>query len=225
MTAPLLTRDNIKNGILQDMIKAGGALLPLLSDEELEKSWTETLACHPEPGTDVWIFGYGSLIWNPAFHFSEKRIGRLRGYHRQFCLWTHLGRGTPELPGMVLGLERGGSCVGVVFRIAAKDVMDEVEIIWRREMVSGAYLPRWTKILTEDGPVTAVSFVINPAHPRYACKPPEADVVNSLAHAAGPMGTAREYLDNTVVHLKELGIRDRNLYRLCDLVEEEAGPA
>lgn len=222
----MLTRENIKSGLLQDMIKAGGALLPLLSDEELEKSWTETLAARPEPdGGDIWVFGYGSLIWNPAFHFVEKRIARLNGYHRRFCLWTHLGRGTPERPGMVLGLERGGSCVGVAFRIAAEAVDDEVEIIWRREMVSGSYWPRWTRLSTEDGLVNAVSFVINPDHPRYACKPPEHEVVASLAHAAGPLGAAREYLDNTVQHLDELGIHDRSLRRLKRLVSEEADAA
>lgn len=221
----MLTRENIKSGVLQDMIKAGGALLPLLTDEELEKSWTETLANRPESvrrdGGDIWVFGYGSLIWNPAFHFVEKRIARLTGYHRRFCLWTHLGRGTPEQPGMVLGLERGGSCVGVAFRIAAAAVQDEVEIIWRREMVSGAYHPRWTKLSTEEGPVTAVTFVINPDHPRYACKPPESEIVASLANAAGPLGAARDYLDNTVDHLDELGIRDRGLRRLRRLVSEQ----
>lgn len=222
----MLTRDNIKNGVLHDMIKAGGALLPLLSDEELETSWSQTLAAQPnDHHGDIWVFGYGSLIWNPAFHFVEKRIARLNGYHRCFCLWTHLGRGTPERPGMVLGLERGGSCVGVAFRIAAKAVADEVEIIWRREMVSGAYLPRWTRLSTEEGAVTAVSFVINPDHPRYACKPPEQDVVTSLAHATGPLGAAREYLDNTVSHLDELGIHDRALRRLGRLVSEKADAA
>ena len=205
------------------MIKAGGALLPLLTDEELEQSWSETLARHPSPGADVWVFGYGSLIWNPAFHFVEKRIARLIGYHRCFCLWTHLGRGTPERPGMVLGLEPGGSCVGVAFRIAAEAVAEEVEVIWRREMVSGAYTPRWTRLSTADGPVTAVSFVINPEHPRYAEKPPEHEIVASLAHAKGPLGAAREYLDNTVDHLDDLGIHDRSLRRLRRLVAEEAG--
>lgn len=217
----MLTRDTIKSGVLQEMIKAGGTLLPLLTDEELEASWTEALQARPEGG-EFWVFGYGSLIWNPAFHFVEKRIARLNGYHRCFCLWTHLGRGTPDCPGMVLGLERGGSCVGVAFRIAEDAIMDEIEIIWRREMVSGAYVPRWTRLSTEEGPVTAVSFVINPEHPRYACKPPEKDVVESLAHAKGPLGAAREYLDNTVDHLEDLGIHDRSLRRLRRLVAEEA---
>ncbi len=221
----MLTRDNIKNGVLQDMIGARGASLQVLSDAELEQSWTETLAAHPEPGADIWIFGYGSLIWNPAFRFAEKRIGRLCGYHRRFCLWTHLGRGTPDQPGMVLGLERGGSCRGLVFRIAAQDVAGEIEIIWRREMVSGAYRPRWTKVEAEKGSVTAISFIINPAHPRYACKPPEADIVKSLAHARGPLGAAREYLDNTVEHLEALDICDRNLHRLRHLVAREADTA
>lgn len=218
-----LTREIIKSGSLRDFVRASGVSLPMLSDEELERAWTETLTENPDPSGDVWIFGYGSLIWNPAFHYVERRIARLHGFHRRFCLWTQLGRGSIERPGMMLGLEPGGSCVGAAFRIAATAVAEEIEIVWRREMFSGAYRPRWVRLSTGAGPVDAATFLINPAHPRYAGRPPEAAVVAALAHAEGPLGTTRAYLDNTVAHLEEEGIHDRPLTRLRRLVAQEAG--
>ncbi len=222
---PLLTRETIRSGALQAYVRASGAAVPMLSDDELRESWTRILAGHPDPGGDVWIFGYGSLIWNPAFHHVERRIARLHGYHRRFCLWSHLGRGSAERPGLMLGLERGGSCFGMAFRIAAAAVADELEIVWRREMFGGAYRPRWVRLHTGAGPVAAVTFPIEPEHPRYAGRQPEAAVVAALAHAEGPLGTARSYLDNTVDHLEAHGIRDRSLSRLRRLVAEAAAGA
>ena len=221
-----LTREVIVSGALRDYIRANAPDVPIRSDEELEASWRETLAARPggspARGGDVWVFGYGSLIWNPAIHYVERRIARLYGYHRRFCLWTHLGRGTPERPGLMLGLEPGGSCVGMAFRIAAAAVAEEIGIVWRREMFGDAYRARWCRVATGEGPVWAVTFLINPAHPRYACRPPEAEMVDALAHAEGPLGTTRAYLDNTLAHLAEYGIRDRPLARLQRLAARAA---
>jgi cation transport protein ChaC len=211
----VLTRENIKNGIVIDMIKAGGGLVPCLSEEEIVASRDATIAAAPE-GADLWVFGYGSLIWNPAFHFEERRIARLHGYHREFCLWTHLGRGSPDRPGMVLGLERGGSCTGVALRVHRDKVEEEFDIVWRREMVSGAYRPRWVRLQTDEGPVHGVAFVINPAHPRYAGDAREDEIVEALATASGPLGACYDYLSNTVDHLAEMGIVDRPLGALRD---------
>ncbi len=220
-----LTREVILSGALRDYIRANNPGMPVWSDEQLEASWREALAARPDPGGDVWVFGYGSLIWNPAIHYVERRVARLYGYHRRFCLWTHLGRGTPDRPGLMLGLEPGGSCVGMAFRIAAAAVAEEIEIVWRREMFGGAYRARWVRLSTANGPVDAITFLINPAHPRYADRPPEAETVAALAHAEGPLGTTRAYLDNTLAHLAEYGIRDRPLARLQRLAAREAGEA
>ncbi|MDE0702622.1 MAG: gamma-glutamylcyclotransferase [Rhodospirillaceae bacterium] len=224
-----LTREVILSGALRDYIRANAPDVPILSDEELEASWRETLAARPggsaARGGDVWVFGYGSLIWNPAIRFVERRIARLYGYHRRFCLWTHLGRGTPERPGLMLGLEPGGSCVGMAFRIAAEAADEEIEVVWRREMFGGAYRARWCRVATAGGPVDAIAFLIDPAHPRYADRPPEAEMVDALAHAAGPLGTTRAYLDNTLAHLAEYGIRDRPLARLQRLAARAAEDA
>jgi cation transport protein ChaC len=214
-----LTRDSIREGFVQRMVADAGAVVPMMSEAELAGSIEATLAQRP-PGTAVWLFGYGSLIWNPAFHYVERRVGTIHGFHRRFCLWTHLGRGTPERPGLTLGLDRGGACRGVIFRIAESEVAAELDIVWRREMVSGSYAPRWVEVMTESGKVGAIAFVINHAHPRYAGLLPESTVIDTIAAAAGRLGPCADYLFNTVAHLDALGIADRPMRRLRHRVVE-----
>ena len=110
-----LTREQIASGEVRRRIVESGYPFPILSEEELADVLAETLA--KGKGADVWVFGYGSLMWNPAFHYAERRVGLIHGFHRRFCLWTHAGRGTPENPGLTLALDRGGSCHGVAFRL------------------------------------------------------------------------------------------------------------
>jgi len=213
----VLTRDNIKSGMVRRIVAELGVAMRMLTDEELAASRRAMLA-GADLAAGVWVFGYGSLIWNPAFHFAERRTGTIYGYHRRFCLWTHLGRGCPERPGLVLGLERGGSCRGVAYRIAPELVADELEIIWRREMISGAYVPRWVEAHTDAGKVRAIAFVINHAHERYARLLPDDEVAQVIATAQGFLGPCADYLINTVDHLAELNIHDRPLERLRDRV-------
>ena len=209
----VLTRDQIRDGHVRRMIAELGVAMPLLSDDELAVSRAAILA-----GVDlsegVWLFGYGSLIWNPAFHFTDRLIGTVYGYHRRFCLWTHLGRGCPERPGLVLGLERGGSCRGVAFHIAPDAVEEELAIVWRREMLSGAYVPRWVDVRSALGDIRAITFVINHAHERYARFLPDDRIAEVISTAEGFLGPCADYLINTVDHLAELGIHDRPLQRL-----------
>ncbi len=220
----VLTRDAIRNGAVQRMVAELAGVMRVLSEAELAASRREAL-----DGVDlsrgVWLFGYGSLIWNPAFHFTDQRIGTIYGYHRRFCLWTQLGRGCPERPGLVLGLERGGSCRGVAYRVAPEAVEDELEVVWRREMVSGAYVPTWVTVHTADGPVPAIAFVINHAHERYARYLPDEEVAEVIATASGRLGPCADYLMNTIEHLAELGIHDRPLERLRARVLALRSPA
>ena len=214
LNAPMvLTRDSIKNGFVQKMVAELAGKMRVLSEAELAASRRAALL-DVDLSAGVWLFGYGSLIWNPAFHFIERRTGTIFGYHRRFCLWTHLGRGCPKQPGLVLGLERGGSCRGVLYRVAPEAVASELEIVWRREMLSGAYLPRWTTAHTDRGPVPVLAFVINHAHERYAYYLPDETVAETIARAEGFLGPCADYLINTVDHLAELGIHDRPLERL-----------
>ena len=208
-----LTRDQIKNGDVRKMIADLGITMRLLSDDELAASRAAILA-NADLSGGVWLFGYGSLIWNPAFHFTDRLTGTVFGHHRRFCLWTHLGRGCPDRPGLVLGLERGGSCRGVAFHIAPDAVQEELTIVWRREMLSGAYVPRWVGVHTALGTLRAITFVINHAHERYARFLPDDRIAEVIAAAEGFLGPCADYLINTVDHLAQLGIHDRPLERL-----------
>jgi len=216
-----LTREQIASGEVRRRIVASGYPFPILSEEELKAKLAATLA--GSEGADVWVFGYGSLMWNPAFYYAERRVGLIHGFHRRFCLWTHAGRGTPENPGLTLALDRGGSCHGVAFRLDEDQAATELGIVFKREMVSGAYAPRWVKVRTPEGIIRAVTFVINHAHDRYTGLLPENQVVEVIASAAGPLGACAEYLHNTVEHLGALGIVDRALFRLHDQVLERNG--
>lgn len=208
----MLTRENILNGYVKKLFAEGDGTTPLLSDEDIDASCRDTLAGAP-PG-DVWVFGYGSLIWNPTIHFTEKRVGHVTGYHRRFCLWTHLGRGNPECPGLLLGLEHGGSCSGLAFRIPTDQAEYECRILWHREMISGSYVPRWVDVRTDTGPVRAIAFIINREHMRYAGRLSDEKVADAIAKAEGSLGNCADYLINTADHLEKLGILDAPLRHL-----------
>jgi len=198
-----------------ELFKAAG--LEVSSPEARAASLAETLE-GVAPDRDVWVFGYGSLMWNPALHHAELVAGRVRGWHRRFCLWNTFGRGSPERPGLMLALERGGSCAGVGLRIAAADVRHELALLWNREMLSGSYLPRWVRLSTPQGDVDAVTFVANRAHARYAGRLPAERVAQLLAHARGPLGGSREYLEQTVAELERHGVRDGEMHALLRAV-------
>jgi glutathione-specific gamma-glutamylcyclotransferase len=214
-----LTREAILGNSIRAMVAAIDPGLRMLSPDEHRALLEAFLAQRPGKG-DVWLFAYGSLMWNPLIHYVETRTGLVGGHHRRFCLWTHLGRGTIEKPGLTLGLERGGSCRGVLYRVAEALAAQELEIVWRREMLTGAYVPRWLKASTDQGSVHALGFLVNRAHARYTGKLPEERIAAAIAEARGPLGACATYLFNTVEHLETLGIHERNLARIRDLVRE-----
>lgn len=186
-------------------------------------AWTRDIAV--EPDTDLWVFGYGSLMWNPGFTFVEQHAATLPGYHRSFCVASLRYRGTPERPGLVLGLDRGGSCRGIVFRVAAADVPATLDYLWEREMDSRVYLPRMLRVRLRDGrsaeglgTVNACCFIVDRNHPQYCRGLDETAVVCRIAGCCGQRGPNIEYLANTVEHLKELGICDARLSDLYDRV-------
>ncbi len=148
-------------------VAAGGDSKWALTDEQLSESLTSTLAARPK-GAGWWVFAYGSLLWNPLFPFAESRPAILRGLHRRFCLYSMASRGTRTQPGLVLGLVRGGACTGVVYRLPAPVAMDELHLLWRREMVVGSYRPRWVPVRSGERDLVALTFVVRPAHPQYA---------------------------------------------------------
>lgn len=172
------------------------------------------------PAGDIWFFAYGSLLWKPACGVAEGRVGKVRGWHRSFCIRLPRYRGTPDRPGLMMGLDRGGQCRGKVFRIPADRIQDDMGKLFRREMTvkPASYLPRWLDVESDGFPVRALAFVTNRRSPRYAGKLAPDEVAEILATAAGHWGSCAEYLRETVAHLEELGIRDRNLWRLQSLV-------
>jgi len=212
-----LTRDLIDR-IPRTDVDSGPTPL-YLTDEQRAQSLAATLA-HPRAARPIWIFGYGSLIWKPDFPFVERRIGSAHGYHRQFCFWVKRFRGTPEAPGLMLGLEQGGVCRGIAYRIDAKEEPEILKRIWAREMMAGIYVPRWLDVRTDLGKVRAIAFTINRDHERYTGRLSDDIVADALAQACGHVGSCAEYLMETVMHLEELGIRDERLWRLQRLVAD-----
>lgn len=203
--------------IVADARKAGFDFF--LTQEEREASLRQALERYT-PGEEAWVFAYGSLMWNPAFEFAESVRGCVEGWRRSFCFWTPLGRGTPELPGLMLALEQGGSCDGIVYRLAAQQVRSELAILWNREMLSGIYQPHWLPATLRDGrTVNAVTFVVDTSHSQYSGDIPADRKAYHLAYAEGRRGATRDYLANTAAHTRALGIHDPYIE---DLVERVA---
>lgn len=190
------------------------------SDADYAEATASLLAAAPADGA-IWIFAYGSLIWNPEFDFVEERLGTVAGWHRSFCLgWVRIYRGTLERPGVMLSLDRGGSCRGVVFRLPPGTTAENLDRIMRREMpIKRETLPtRWVSVRTGQGIVRAIAFPISRSSPIYLPGLSEEEVVGALATAAGERGSMAEYLYSTVHHLEDRGIHDRYLWRLQELV-------
>jgi glutathione-specific gamma-glutamylcyclotransferase len=173
----------------------------------------------PPQGRAFWVFAYGSLMWKPGFEFEEACPALLRGYHRAFCIASTHYRGSPEVPGLVLGLDRGGSCRGRAYRIADDRASKVARYLHEREMVGGVYEPRWLKIETPKGAELAAAYVADRQNAQYAGKLPEDEIVAAIRRGVGMAGSNREYLRNTVEHLDKLGIADGPLHRLLRRVE------
>jgi cation transport protein ChaC len=166
----------------------------------------------------VWVFAYGSLMWNPEMRVAERLPARVHGWHRSFCLYSPEYRGTREKPGLVLGLDRGGSCRGIAYRLAQATLADEIDLIWTREMTGFVYHMTPLNLLTARGPVVGYAFTVRRDSRDYAGRLAPEAAARIIATSRGDRGTGRDYLANTVRHLDELGIGDRALHRLERLV-------
>jgi glutathione-specific gamma-glutamylcyclotransferase len=168
----------------------------------------------------VWIFAYGSLIWDPEFCYAEAEPALLRGYHRSFCVYSYDYRGTSAQPGLVLGLDRGGSCRGMVFRLPPDSLAEAVDRLWLREM-SGrpVYNMRLLRVLTGRGTQRTFAFTVLRDRPDYAGRLPLDEAARLILNAAGRRGACRDYFDNTLRHLEQLGLADSALRRLAQRVE------
>ncbi|MDR7220177.1 gamma-glutamylcyclotransferase [Aminobacter aminovorans] len=192
-----------------------------LDDADYEVMIDETLAARPGNGP-LWLFAYGSLIWKPEVEHTDERVALARGWHRSFCINMTRWRATKAEPGLMMGMDRGGQCKGVALRLTDGDRREQLDKLFRREMTlkPSTYKPRWLNLATDEGPLTALAFVINRKGHAYAGALGEDAVAERLATTCGHWGSAADYLYNVVSNLEQRAIHDRHLWRLQHLVAE-----
>ncbi len=183
-----------------------------------------------DPSTgDLWVFGYGSLMWRPGFDFLERRPARLIGAHRALCVYSFVHRGTPEKPGLVLGLDRGGNCRGIAYRVAAGRRDATVQYLREREQVTMVYRETWRAVWLDDDPrqrVTALCYMVDRGHEQYAGRLSLDRQLHYVRQGHGRSGVNRDYVLDTVREIEAQGYRDRPLHLLAERLKgphEKAG--
>ncbi len=170
---------------------------------------------------DLWVFGYGSLIWRPDFDYAERRAAKVHGWHRALKMWSRINRGTPECPGLVFGMLSGGSCRGMVFRVDKAHARQVMINLWQREMITAVYDPRWLVCQTPHGSVQALAFTLSRKSPNHTGELPDHEYCRIFEQASGRYGTTREYAQATYEELRKHGIHDQALARLIALAKKE----
>lgn len=211
----VLQRDGVRAAV-----RAAGNAHLLMSDAEVARSLAGIMAGHAAD-SPVWVFGYGSLIWNPLMEYAERQTAYVHGYHRGFYVWSKVNRGSPETPGLVLGLDRGGCCHGVAYRLHSASLREDLELLWRREMIGGTYMPRWVNAELGDRHVRAIAFTVNRSKPGYTGRMSDEQIIEVAAHAVGHYGSCADYLTQTARSLEAQGLPDRRLSRLARMLNKE----
>jgi cation transport protein ChaC len=169
------------------------------------------------PRGDLWVFGYGSLMWSPDFQHVERRIGLVHGYHRALCILSSRYRGTPEKPGLVMGLCRGGSCWGMAFRVVAGGAKEALDYLWAREMLNRVYMPKLVPVALRGARrVKALAFVADTEHRQFVRELDIEKRARLVAQGIGQRGHCVDYIRNTLEHMRELGMHDPHLARILD---------
>jgi cation transport protein ChaC len=180
----------------------------LWSRENIDQSLRDALEARPDDGP-VWIFAYGSLMWNPLLNVDRQETARLDGWRRSFCLRMVAGRGSVAAPGRMLAVEQGGSTQALAMRLAAGTQLDDLTLLWTREMVLGAYVPMWLPIRLAGGStVRAMTFVANTGRPQYQPDSSIAAIIRAMSHASGPLGSNAEYVFKLEEALRRHGLAD-----------------
>jgi glutathione-specific gamma-glutamylcyclotransferase len=193
------------------------ASLRALLGREPEKMLRDVLAQWKAQSGDLWVFGYASLIWRQEFEFTERRAARVHGWHRALEMWSRVNRGTPECPGLVFALLRGGSCQGVVFRIPKARAEQALKDLWFREMPTGVYDPRWLSCATAQGTVNALAFTLAHSSPSYCGQLSPKQYRQIFSESCGRYGTTLDYAERTFDSLLAEGIHDHALEKLLKL--------
>jgi len=209
----MIDREFLRRGGLTEALReaAQDGLLRLTTPAERAALRKALLADAARRGKSLWLFAYGSLMWNPAFAHVESRTATVHGYHRRFCLSVRVARGSKRNPGLLLGLEPGGSCRGVAYRIAPQHAAQELDIVLAREMVAEGYRPLWVRARSGSKAVWAITFAIDRTAPTYAGRLTLEQTARRIARAQGTLGHCADYLEDTVAHLEARGIHDRAL--------------
>lgn len=185
-----------------------------------EKDLIAARRWHPPANRDFWVFGYGSLMWRPDFPYAETQGALLQGYHRAFCVRSTHYRGSPDRPGLVLGLDRGGICHGRAFRVTREDGPGVAQYLHDRELITAIYEPHEVPVVLNDGrDVTALAYVVDRHHPEYEGVLSAETIATRIAAAAGVSGSNLDYLRNTLSHLDEFGIEEAGLRQILERID------
>jgi cation transport protein ChaC len=169
------------------------------------------------PRGDLWIFGYGSLMWAPDFTYEERRAGLVHGYHRALCILSNRYRGTPQKPGLVMGLCRGGSCWGMAFRVHNRRAKEVLDALWQREMLNRVYMPKFVPVAVGGARrVQALAFVADTGHRQFVRELDVGGRARLVAQGVGQRGACVDYIRNTLEHMRELGMHDPHLSRVLE---------
>ncbi|NNM63807.1 MAG: gamma-glutamylcyclotransferase [Burkholderiales bacterium] len=189
--------------------------LPQFPGRDPQDMLEATLAVRP--AGDLWVFGYGSLIWNPEVAHAEMRPARVWGWRRTLRMWSRINRGTEHEPGLVFALMAGGSCCGIALRVPQARAERELRLLWKREMPRAVYDPRWLRCHTPQGPVRALAFTLDRASPSYTGELDDARILAILRDCRGRYGTTLDYVARTAHALRMIGIRDAEIERIMHL--------
>ena len=204
-----LTKKNISQGHLGKKIKSISGSDRVLNKNELINERRKII---PDNGIgeDIYVFAYGSLLWNPTVEYIEQFSAKIYGFHRSFCMKTSLGRGSFENPGLMLALDHGGSCRGSAFRLNKNDAIKNIDILFKREMVTGTYKPKLlkTNLNNNNKKVLSLAFTVDRKHKNYFAEKNISLKAKMISNAHGFLGTCQEYFDNTLESLEELNIKD-----------------
>ena len=192
--------------------------LPQFPGRDPQDMLEATLASRPDG--DLWLFGYGSLIWNPEVVHEEVRPARVWGWRRTLRMWSRINRGTEQAPGLVFALMSGGSCSGIALRVPQHCAERELRQLWRREMPRAVYDPRWLRTRTPHGVVQALAFTLHPDSPSYTGELDDQQLIEILRNCRGRYGTTLEYVARTARALRAIGIRDAEIERIMALVDQ-----
>ena len=216
----ILTREALLSGDIERLVHDDQNPIERMPDDERAALIEQTLSALAD--SELWIFGYGSLIWNPALNYEEQRRCRIKGFEKKFCFWTTLSRGTVECPGLMMGLVEGGSCNGVAFRIDTSNAALELDVLFRREMSHYIYKPTWVEAQCVDTNATfkILTFVVDKENHRFVDSLSMEDTARTIATAQGPLGRNCDYLFQLSEKLQELGFEEPELEDLVSRVKK-----